>query len=281
MKRIRRTGESVISLYFQEISKIPLLCQADEKSLARRALQGDQFARERLIQANLRFVVNVARSYHARGLPLEDLVSEGNIGLMKAIDTFDPEKGYRFISYAVWWIRQNILKAINEKSRMIRLPLNRSQQLLRIMRVREDLRGEHSPKSEAETISQRPRGGCGSMADLLNISRDLLSLDAPPGDENDFSPLEDRVEDRGSKTTEEILIEKSLRADINAVLTSLSKRESEILQYRYGLNGKTPMSLREIGSRCKLTKERIRQIEKNAIKHLRHPSRSHVLRAYT
>ncbi|MGA2611835.1 MAG: RNA polymerase sigma factor RpoD/SigA [Spirochaetia bacterium] len=280
-KRTRRTDENVLATYYREINRIPLLSRAEEDSLARRAKRGDRLAREKLIQANLRFVVNVAKNFHTRSLPFEDLVSEGNVGLVMALERFDPEKGYRFISYAVWWIRQTILRAICEKSRMIRLPLHKAYELLQILKVREDLQGgEMCSKSEAETIARRLHTDSDSVAELLNISRDLLSLQSPAGFENDFSPLEDFVEDKRSSQPEEILIEGSLRDDINRVLRFLTQRESEVLQCRFGLNGKGSSTLRAVGGKYKLTKERIRQIEKKAIKHLRHPSRSRLLRTY-
>jgi len=281
VKRTRKAEENVLSIYFKEISRIPLLSRAEEDALARRAMRGDRLAGEKLIKANLRFVVNLAKKFPSYGIPLEDLVSEGNIGLVLALEHFDPGKGYRFISYAVWWIRQTILRAIGEKSRMIRLPQNKAQELLQVTRVRDELQGEHSRTAVEQEIAQRLHKDRARVAELLTISRDLLSLDAPVSADEDFSPLEDFVEDKSRGSVEDILTRSSLRDDIETVLTSLSQRESEVLQCRYGLNGRKPMSLREIGRRCKLTKERIRQIEKTAIKRLRHPSSSHVLRAYT
>ncbi|MGA2765422.1 MAG: RNA polymerase sigma factor RpoD/SigA [Spirochaetia bacterium] len=280
-KRTREAAEGVLSAYFKEINKIPLLSRSEEITLARRARRGDQIAREKVVQANLRFVVSIAKGFSALGLPFEDLVSEGNIGLMTALEHFDPERGYRFISYAVWWIRQAVLRAVNEKARMIRLPQNKTQELLQIVKVREDLQGEHSLKSETEAIARKLNSDHDRVARLLNISRELLSLEAPSSSsENDFSPLEDFIEDKRSSQPVEALIESSLREDINNVLSSLSQRESEILQCRFGLNGKGPMTLRAIGSKCKLTKERVRQIEKKAIMHLRRSSYSNPLRAY-
>lgn len=279
-KKARRSGENALATYFKEIHKLPLLSRSEETELARRAQKGDAPAREKLIQANLRFVVNVAKRFHAHGLPLEDLVSEGNIGLIMALDHFDPEKGYRFISYAVWWIRQTILKAIVVKSRLIRLPQNKAQELQQIMKIREQLQGERSEISEAEAIARRLHTDHGSVAELLNISRDLLSLQTPLGIDDDFSSLADFVEDRNGHQPEEILLDGSLRDDVNRVLMFLSQRESEILQSRFGLNGKGPATLKAIGRGCKLTKERIRQIEKTAIKRLRQPSVSRLLRAY-
>jgi RNA polymerase primary sigma factor len=279
-KRVSRGDENILSLYLKEINKIPLLTRSEEEKLARRVERNDQMAKEQLTRANLRFVVNVAKKYQNQGLPLSDLISEGNIGLMNAIDRFDVEKGYHFISYAVWWIRQAILKAICEKSRMIRLPLNRANELVQIEKVRKDLQGEQFVTSETDMVAKKLNLNRDHVSDLLNISRELISLDTPVYSEKDSSLLGDFVEDKNLVSPDEMTISNSLRADINGVLTSLSQKESEIIQYRFGLNGKRPMSLKEIGSLYKLTKERIRQIEKKAIKRLQHPSRSHALRAY-
>jgi len=279
-RRTTRADENILSLYLKEINKIPLLTREEEERYARAAAKGEQFSKEKLIRANLRFVVNVAKKYQNQGLPLADLISEGNIGLMNAIERFDVEKGYHFISYAVWWIRQAILKAICEKSRMIRLPLNRANELVQIEKVRKDLQGEQFLASETDMIAKKLDLNREHVADLLNISRDLVSLDTPVYSEKDSSLLGDFVEDRSHSTPDEQVVENSLRQDINGVLATLSDKESEIIQYRFGLNGRRPMSLKEIGSRYRLTKERIRQIEKKAIKRLQHPSRSHLLRAY-
>jgi RNA polymerase primary sigma factor len=234
-----------------------------------------------LINANLRFVVNVAKKYQNQGLPLSDLISEGNIGLMNAIERFDVDKGYHFISYAVWWIRQAILKAICEKSRMIRLPLNRANELVQIERARKELQTEKGEDPEMKEIAKAVNMDEEHVTDLLNISRDLISLETPVYAEKDSSILEDFIEDDGYTHPSEEVIEKSLRDDINSVLDTLTEKESEIIQYRFGLNGRNPLSLKEIGDRYNLTKERIRQIEKKAIKRLQHPSRSQYLEAYT
>jgi RNA polymerase primary sigma factor len=272
--------ENVLSLYLKEINKIPLLTRLEEETFARSAAKGETSAKEKLIRANLRFVVNVAKKYQNQGLPLADLISEGNIGLMNAIERFDVEKGYHFISYAVWWIRQAILKAICEKSRMIRLPLNRANELVQIEKAKKDLQGEQNIVSETAAIARKLDIDRGHVEDLISISRELISLDTPVYTEKDSSLLGDFVEDKGQPTSHEMFVENSLRDDINGILRTLSQKESEIIQYRFGLNGQRPMSLKEIGSRYKLTKERIRQIEKKALKRLQHPSRSHALRAY-
>jgi len=279
-REYRQDDENILSLYLKEINRIPLLTRSEEEQTATLAAQGDKAAKNRLIKANLRFVVNVAKKYQNQGLPLADLISEGNIGLINAIERFDVSKGYHFISYAVWWIRQAILKAICEKSRMIRLPLNRANELVQIEKVRKELGGAGRGDSEIVEIARQLDMDEDHVADLINISRDLISLDTPIYDEKDSSLLSDFVEDRGYKPPHEVVVDKALRDEINQVLDTLSQKEADIIQYRFGLNGRRPMSLKEIGSRYKLTKERIRQIEKKALKRLQHPSRSSPLRAY-
>jgi RNA polymerase primary sigma factor len=276
----RSSDENILSIYLKEINKVPLLSREEEQKYAKRAADGDPGAKNKLIQANLRFVVNVAKKYQNQGLPLADLISEGNIGLMNAIERFDVSKGYHFISYAVWWIRQAILKAICEKSRMIRLPLNRANELVQIEKMRKELQSGSKGDPEIHDIAKALDMKEEHVADLINISRDMVSLDTPIYDEKDSSILSDFVEDKGQKAPEESVIDRSLREDINTVLNTLSYKEADIIQYRFGLNGKRPMSLKEIGTRYKLTKERIRQIEKKALKRLQHPSRSHALRSY-
>jgi RNA polymerase primary sigma factor len=199
---------------------------------------------------------------------------------MNAIERFDVDKGYHFISYAVWWIRQAILKAICEKSRMIRLPLNRANELVQIEKVRKEIQTGSRGESEIEEIARQLDMDPEHVAELINISRDLVSLDTPIYDEKDSSLLSDFVVDKRSNAPDESVIDRSLKEEINEVLGTLSRKESDIIQYRFGLNGKRPMSLKEIGNRYKLTKERIRQIEKKALKRLQHPSRSHTLRSY-
>jgi RNA polymerase primary sigma factor len=279
-KDARTSDDNILSIYLKEINKVPLLTREEEKDYARRAAKGEILAKNKLIQGNLRFVVNVAKKYQNQGLPLADLISEGNIGLMNAIERFDVSKGYHFISYAVWWIRQAILKAICEKSRMIRLPLNRANELVQIEKIRKELQSVSRGDPEIQEIAKALDMSEDHVADLINISRDMVSLDTPIYDEKDSSILSDFVEDKGQKAPEESLIDRSLREDINAVLNTLSGKEADIIQYRFGLNGKRPMSLKEIGNRYALTKERIRQIEKKALKRLQHPSRSHALRSY-
>jgi RNA polymerase primary sigma factor len=281
LKKSKYDDENVLSLYLKEINKIPLLSREEEDLHARRAATGNQESKDVLVNANLRFVVNVAKKYQNQGLPLSDLISEGNIGLINAIERFDADKGYHFISYAVWWIRQAILKAICEKSRMIRLPLNRANELVQIEKARKQLQTEKNEEPEVKDIAKAVNMDEDHVADLINISRDLVSLETPVYAEKDSSILGDFIEDSGYTHPEEEVVEKSLQQDINSVLNTLSKKERDIIQYRFGLNGRTPLSLKEIGDQYNLTKERIRQIEKKALKRLQHPTRSQYLEAYT
>lgn len=273
-------SENILSVYLKEINRIPLLTRDEEMKYARAAAEGDQFAKDKLVQANLRFVVNVAKKYQNQGLPLTDLISEGNIGLLNAIARFDVDKGYHFISYAVWWIRQAILKAICEKSRMIRLPLNRANELVQIEKVRKEIYKGRGDNVEFAQIAKTLNMTAEHVADLVNISRDLVSLETPMYAEKDSSTLVDFIEDQGYQLPEDKAEANALRDDINAVLGMLSEKEAAIIQSRFGLNGHSPLSLKEIGDRYKLTKERIRQIEKKAIKRLQHPSRTAMLESY-
>jgi len=272
--------DNILSIYLKEINKIPLLTREEEDYQARQAAKGDKKAQEALIRANLRFVVNVAKKYQNQGLPLVDIISEGNIGLMNAIERYDVDRGYHFISYAVWWIRQAILKAICEKSRMIRLPLNRANELVQIEKARKSLQTENGMDPEIKEIADILDLDKSHVSDLINISRDLISLESPVSQDKDASLVGDFVENERYRAPDDVMIEKSLQEDINTILATLSDKEAEILQYRFGLNGKRPMSLKEIGDKYRLTKERIRQIEKKAIKRLQHPTRSQLLKSY-
>ncbi|MDR1909720.1 MAG: RNA polymerase sigma factor RpoD/SigA [Spirochaetaceae bacterium] len=267
-------------MYLKEINKVPLLTREEEDSTARAAAQGSEAARNRLVNANLRFVVNVAKKYQGQGLPLEDLISEGNIGLLNAVERYDVDKGYHFISYAVWWIRQAILKAICEKSRMIRLPLNRANELVQIEKARKLCRDHNGAESEIREIARLLDMDADHVSDILNISRDLISLESPVYTDRDSSLLGDFIEDEGYRAPEEEAMDDSLQGDIERVLETLDYKEAEVIRFRYGLGNVAPLSLKEIGERFHLTKERIRQIEKKALKRLQHPVRKQVLEAY-
>jgi RNA polymerase primary sigma factor len=275
------SDENVLSMYLNEINRIPLLTREEEDAAARAAGQGDQRARDRLVNANLRFVVNVAKKYQGQGLPLADLISEGNIGLLNAVERYDVDKGYHFISYAVWWIRQAVLKAICEKSRMIRLPLNRANELVQIEKARKLTQESSGAGREIQEIARLCRMDSGHVEDLLNISRDLVSLDNPVYTaDKDSSILGDFIEDDQYRSPDQYAVEGALQDDIEMVLDTLNEKEADIIRCRYGLGNRMPMSLKEIGDRFNLTKERIRQIEKKALKRLQHPSRQRILESY-
>jgi RNA polymerase primary sigma factor len=274
------TEENVLSIYLKEINRIPLLTRQEEDSYARKAAQGEQHAKDMLVKSNLRFVVNVAKKYQNQGIPLADLISEGNIGLINAIERYDVDKGYHFISYAVWWIRQAILKAICEKSRMIRLPLNRANELVQIEKARKMVQIGQGEQAEVAEIAKLLNMDKELVSDLVNISRDLVSLESPVYVEKDSSVIGDFIEDQGHQGPESYAVEQNLKEDIDAILRTLSAKEAEIIRSRFGLGGRRPESLKEIGDRFNLTKERIRQIEKKALKRLQSPNRLELLESY-
>ena len=273
--KVTRTiaDDNILSTYLKEINEIPLLTREEEFIYATEAATGDTYAQEMLVRSNLRFVVNVAKKYQNQGIPLMDLISEGNIGLMNAVERFDVTKGYHFISYAVWWIRQAILKAICEKSRMIRLPLNRANELVQIEKARKQVSGSVSEEAEIREIAGLLDMDSDHVRDIVNIARDMVSLDTPVFSDRDSSSMGDFLEDNRYEQPEEFVIENNLREDIDELLETLTEKEAEVIRYRFGLNGYKAMSLKEIGSLFNLTKERIRQIEKKAIRRLQNPTR--------
>ena len=273
--------DEVLALYLKDINKIPLLTREEEITLSQKAKQGDKEAKNIIVTSNLRFVVNIAKKYQNHGLDLTDLISEGNIGILTAIEKFEPEKGYHFISYAVWWIRQSILKAICEKSRTIRLPLNRANELVQIEHARKIVHGKKSESQEFEEIAQMLNMTSAHVRDMINISREMVSLDAEINNsDTDHTSIADFQEDTLNKRPEELAIEQSMADEINTVLNSLRPNEAKVIKMRYGLNGTKPMSLKEVGDACNLTKERIRQIEKHAIVRLQHPTRARRLSSF-
>lgn len=272
--------ENILSMYLKEINRIPLLTREEEDRLARLAAEGNEEARQRMIESNLRFVVNQAKRYQNQGIPLIDLINEGNIGLMNALEKYDVDRGYHFISYAVWWIRQAILKAICEKSRTVRLPLNRANELVQIQKVKHKLLHDNGEEPTIEEIGEEMKMDPQLVGDLLSISRDMVSLDAPVFGDPSNSTVGDFIED-DYRSAEDILMEKSLKDDINMALEALTEKERDIIERRFGLNGAIPMSLKEIGEIYNLTKERIRQIEKKAIERMKQPTRLKALESYT
>ncbi|MDR1445572.1 MAG: RNA polymerase sigma factor RpoD/SigA [Treponema sp.] len=278
-QEMKSSEENILSMYLNEINSIPLLSREEEDETARQAVQGNQEAKNKLINANLRFVVNIAKKYQGQGLPLADLISEGNIGLISAVDRYDVTKGFHFISYAVWWIRQSILKAICEKARMIRLPLNRANELIQIEKARKLVQGCHSSEIEIKEIARMLNMDKSMVVELVNISRDMVSLENPVNN-SDSSTLEEFIQADKYEAPDTKTIKKALQDDIKDLLGTLSKKEADIIRFRYGLDSCIPMSLKEIGDHFNLTKERIRQIEKKALKRLQHPSRQYLLEPY-
>ena len=273
--------DNSLAIYFKEIDSIPLMTREEEYELAVKAKQGDILARDRIVKANLRFVVSVAKKYQCSAFELNDLINEGNIGLMIAIDKFDPEKGYHFISYAVWWIRQTILKAIYEKGKMIRLPSNKTNDIIKIEKARKSLKAKLTEEEELEQVALMLNMTPVHVQEMMMISKDVFSLDSKVGgDENDSNSLGEMLEDTTSVSPEENAIQNDMKEQIDNVLSTLTEKEAEILRYRFGLNGKKAMSLKEVGEVFNLTKERIRQIEKKAIKRLQHPTRCKKLEAF-
>lgn len=259
--------DGALASYLADLKRHPLLTREEERRYARAARAGDEVAKEKLINSNLRFVVNIARQYQHRGIPLADLISEGNVGLLKAAEKFDPERGYHFTTYAVWWIRQAILKALEASSRTIRLPAHAAGIVERIGWARTELRGRLSREPSVDEVAEFLDLAPQRVAELLSVSRELLSIEAPAFDDGTAAQIGDSVRDRASSPEDEAMAG-VLKADINHVLGSLSQRESDILQSRFGLNGRQRLTLTELGRRYRLTKERVRQIEKRALQQL-------------
>ncbi len=276
-----KTTDNLLTLYMNDIKRYPLLSPEEETELAKKAVAGDTAAREQLINSNLRFVVSVAKQYESTGYGLMDLINEGNLGLLSAVEKYDPERGYHFISYAVWWIRQSILKAINEKARAIRLPLNRVNELLQIEKAMKNLSITDPNNGDWEKLAAETGLDEDLIRRLVEISLRPVSLEAPiAGVRDEHSELGDAIADSVNETPENALENSSLKEEINRVLSTLPKKEAEILEMRFGLNGKIAMPLSDIAEVYNLTKERIRQIEQKALKTLRNTAGVGDLKAY-
>jgi RNA polymerase primary sigma factor len=277
-KSITNRESASLDKYLQEIGKEELITVEEEVELAQRIKKGDHAALEKLTRANLRFVVSVAKQYQNQGLSLPDLINEGNLGLIKAAEKFDETRGFKFISYAVWWIRQSILQALAEQSRIVRLPLNQVGSLNKINKAYSKFEQEHerkpSPEELADTLELTPD----KISDTLRVSGRHVSVDAPFVDGEDNSLLDVLVND-DSPNADRILIQESLSREINRALATLTEREADIIKLFFGI-GCQEMTLEEIGERFGLTRERVRQIKEKAIRRLRHTSKSKLLKTY-
>ena len=279
IRGIKTRANQSLDRYLQEIGEVPLLTPEEEIELARRIKKNDQEALEKLTKANLRFVVSVAKQYQNQGLSLGDLINEGNLGLIKAAKRFDETRGFKFISYAVWWIRQSILQALAEQSRVVRLPLNRVGALNKIGKAFSNLEQEFEREPSANEIAEELEMTPYEVSDTLKISGKHLSLDAPfnQGEDN---RLLDVIENDHQPPPDNLLESESLRIEVRRALTTLSDREAEVIKLYFGLEREHPLTLEEIGERFNLTRERVRQIKEKAIRRLRHTSRSRMLRSY-
>jgi RNA polymerase primary sigma factor len=278
-KQITNRESQSLDKYLQEIGKVDLLTPDEEVELAKRIKEGDQMALERLTKANLRFVVSVAKQYQNQGLSLGDLINEGNLGLIKAAQRFDETRGFKFISYAVWWIRQSILQALAEQSRIVRLPLNRVGSLNKISKTFSELEQKYEREPSPDELADVLDVTSSEVVDTMKISGRHVSMDAPfiQGEENS---LLDVLENDTDPTPDQGLITDSLRKEVQRALSTLTQREADVITLYFGLNGEHAMTLEEIGEKFNLTRERVRQIKEKAIRRLRHTSRSKTLKPY-
>lgn len=279
VKQFTNRESQSLDKYLQEIGKVDLLSPEEEISLAVRIKKEDPIALEKLVKANLRFVVSVAKQYQNQGLSLGDLINEGNLGLIKAAKRFDETRGFKFISYAVWWIRQSILQALAEQSRIVRLPLNRVGALNKIGKAYSNLEQEYEREPNAVELAQELDMDITEVSDALKISGKHVSMDAPfvAGEDN---RLIDVIQNDQQPSPDYTLMSDSLRREVERVLSTLTERESEVIKLYFGLNEEHPLTLEEIGEKFRLTRERVRQIKEKAIRRLRHASRSKNLRGY-
>ncbi len=279
-RKLLLDDENALSIYLKGIASFPVMTKEEVDSCAELAAAGDENAKEKLILANLKFVVSVAKKYQNIGLPLSDLISEGNIGLINSIERFDSSRGYHFISYAVWWIKQAILKAISGQSRMIRLPANKDNKRNQIEKARSELRGLLGKEPETSEIAEFMNRDVEEVESLLHFSDEVLSLEAPVSCEKDSPFLREILEDTKYETPDEVVIQQFLRDEANRALVTLPEREAAIIQHRFGLNGKDPVPLQWLGDKFRLTKERVRQLEMQALRRLKNQTRSKFLAAY-
>jgi len=274
-----RFSNRVLDQYFEEIGKESLLEPEEEISLTLQAREGNQEALDKLLLSNLRFVVSVAKKYQNHGLSLEDLISEGNIGLIKAAKRFDETRGFKFISYAVWWIRQSILQAISQQSRLVRLPLNKIDAVTKMRKIYQDLEKEYDREPTTAEVAEVMEMSKSEIEQTIIAAGRELSMDVPRGEEDDSSLLEILAEP-DAINPEDVLKEESLHHEIERALSSLDDREAEILRLYFGIDIEQPRTLEQIGQEFNLTRERIRQIKEKALRKLRHTSQTKLLKKY-
>lgn len=278
-KQVTNRETASLDKYLQEIGKVDLITADEEVELAQRIKKGDQIALEKLTKANLRFVVSVAKQYQNQGLTLPDLINEGNLGLIKAAQRFDETRGFKFISYAVWWIRQSILQALAEQSRIVRLPLNKIGSINKINKTFAFLEQAHERMPSAEEIATELDMTVEDVKQSLKNSGRHVSMDAPLIDGED-SNLYDVLRSGESPNPDRELLHESLRVEIERALETLTPREADVIRLYFGLAGQHSMTLEEIGETFDLTRERVRQIKEKAIRRLKHTSRSKILKTY-
>ena len=278
-KSITNRESASLDKYLQEIGKVELITADEEVELAQRIRQGDKIALEKLTKANLRFVVSVSKQYQNQGLSLPDLINEGNLGLIKAAQRFDETRGFKFISYAVWWIRQSILQALAEQSRIVRLPLNKIGSINKINKTYAKLEQEFEREPNAEEIAEALDITEAEVKESMKNAGRHVSMDAPLVQDEDNN-MYDVLKSDEVITPETELLYESLRKEIDRAISTLTPREADVVRLYFGLNGSHPMTLEEIGEKFDLTRERVRQIKEKAIRRLKHTSRSKILKSY-
>lgn len=280
-KQVTNRETASLDKYLQEIGKEDLISADEEVELAKRIRNGDRRALERLTKANLRFVVSVSKQYQNQGLTLPDLINEGNLGLIKAAERFDETRGFKFISYAVWWIRQSILQALAEQARIVRLPLNKIGTINKISKAYSELEQKFERPPSAEELGEFLDVSADEVRQSLSNSGRHISMDAPLSENDESSSsMYDVLPNTYMNSPEKELVTDSLRKDIERSLSTLTSREGEVVRLYYGLNGRYPLTLEEIGEQFDLTRERVRQIKEKAIRRLKHTSRSRMLKSY-
>jgi len=278
-KQVTNRDTPSLDKYLHEIGKVDLISAEEEVELAKRIREGDQRALNKLINANLRFVVSVSKQYQNQGLSLPDLINEGNLGLIKAAQRFDETRGFKFISYAVWWIRQSILQALAEQARIVRLPLNKIGSINKINKTLASLEQQFEREPSAEEVANELDLSPRDVKESLRNSGRHVSMDAPLSQSEDGS-LYDVLDNKDTPNPDDELMKESLRREIDRAISTLTEREANIIRLYFGLNSKNPYTLEEIGEEFGLTRERVRQIKEKAVRRLKHTSRSKILKSY-